>query len=180
MGQIENISIGGLMVACKRPPAVSDEIKLMFNLATGFTVSVRATVRHADEQQQRFGVEFRDLVPSARDFINEYCRTHLTEMRRSGRVSKRILVTIRGLRKEAQEELAETVALSRNGGLLACRAKVVQGERFELHWPEKKRTTQIEVVSACSNRTDGLLKIGFRFIQPDCDFWQTEFPASLS
>lgn len=176
IGQIENISVGGLLVSSEPPPAIASELQLLFNLAAGRTVSAVAVVRHATKST--FGVEFHDLTPAAQEAINEYCETHLGHVRRSGRVPKRLLVTLRGKRKEDQDELAETITLSRNGGLLACRARFFVGNRLELFWPEKKRHAEVEIVSSHA-APPGLLELGFQFLNPDFDFWNLDF-RSLS
>lgn len=173
IGQIENISIGGLLVSSDPPPEISSELQLLFNLAAGRTVSAAAVVRHATRRM--FGVQFHDLSPAAQDAISEYCESHLGQVRRSGRVPQRLLVTLRGKRKEDQDELAETITLSRNGGLLACRARFFVGNRLELFWPEKKRYAEIQIVSSHAAPT-GLLELGFQFLNPDFDFWDLDFP----
>src|SRR5215469_10936702 len=63
IGQIENISVGGLLVSSEPPPAVESELQLLFNLAAGRTVSAAAIVRHATKTA--FGVQFHDLSPAA-------------------------------------------------------------------------------------------------------------------
>lgn len=173
IGQIENISIGGLLVASEPPPAISSELQLLFNLAAGRTISAAAVVRHATKST--FGVQFHDLSSAAQDAITEYCETNLGHVRRSGRVPQRLLVTLRGKRKEDQDELAETVMLSRNGGLLACRARFLVGNHLELFWPEKKRHAEIEIVSSRAD-ANGLLELGFQFLNPDFDYWGLDFP----
>jgi len=173
IGQIENISIGGLLVSSEPPPTIASELQLLFNLAAGRTVSATAVVRHATKTT--FGVEFHDLSPAAQDAITEFCETSLGHVRRSGRLPKRLLVTLRGKRKGDQDELAETITLSRNGGLLACRARFFVGNRLELFWPEKKRYTEITIVSSQPAPT-GLLELGFQFLNPDFDFWELDFP----
>ena len=172
IGQIENISVGGLLVSSEPPPAIESELQLLFNLAAGRTVSATAVVRHAT--RNTFGVQFHDLSPAAQDAITEYCETGLGHVRRSGRVPKRLLVTLRGKRKGDQDELAETVTLSRNGGMLACRARFFVGNHLELFWPEKKRHAEIEIVSSHAAAT-GLLELGFQFLDTDFDFWDLDF-----
>ncbi len=173
MGQIENISIGGLLVSSAPPPAISSELQLMFNLAAGHTVSATAVVRHSTKRS--FGAQFHDLSPAAQDAIADYCQTSLGHVRRSGRIPKRLLVTLRGKRKDDQDELAETITLSRNGGLLACRARFSVGNHLELFWPEKKLHAEIEIVSS-HVEANGLLELGFQFVKPEFDFWELEFP----
>lgn len=173
IGHIENISVGGLLVASEPPPAIASELQLLFNLAAGRTVSAKAVVKHTT--QSAFGVEFHDLSPAAQNSITEYCLAHA---RRSGRIPKRLLVTLRGKRKGDQDELAETLTLSRNGGLLACRAKFFVGNRLELFWPEKKRGTEIEIVSIGMAGPLGLQELGFEFIDPQIDFWDLNFPRA--
>lgn len=173
IGQIENISVGGLLVSSDPPPAIASELQLLFNLAAGRTVAASAVVRHTTKSA--FGVEFHDLSPAAQVAITEYCESHLGHVRRSGRVPQRLLVTLRGKRKEDQDELAETITLSRNGGLLACRARFFVGNRLELFWPEKKRHAEVEIVSLHAAPT-GLLELGFQFLDTDFDFWELDFP----
>lgn len=172
IGKIENISLGGLLVSCDLPPAVSTEVRLMFNLAAGWTVSASGVVRYVNKK--RFGVQFLDLIPEASDAISQYCQMSMGHARRSGRISKRVLVTIKGTKKGSLEELAETLMLSRNGGLLACRAAFFVGERLDLYWPEQKRSAEIEVVSYRPFNANNLLEIGFQFVKEDEDFWQID------
>lgn len=174
IGNIENISIGGLLVSSEPPPAIASELQLMFNLAAGRTVSASAVVRHTAKNM--FGVQFRDLSADAHDAIAEFCHTSLGHVRRSGRLARRLLVTIRGKRKGDQDELAETIMLSRNGGLLACRAKFAPGNRLELFWPEKKRRAEVEIVARQPVGPNGLLELGFQFVNPEPDFWDLDFP----
>lgn len=173
IGQIENISIGGLLVSSDPAPAISSELQLLFNLAAGRTVSATAVVRHTEKRS--FGVQFRDLNSATQDAIAEYCQTNLGHARRSGRIPKRLLVTLRGKRKDDQDELAETITLSRNGGLLASRARFFVGNQLELFWPEKKRQAEIEIVSS-HPAPNGLLELGFQFANPSFDFWELDFP----
>ncbi len=173
IGQIENISIGGLLVSSEPAPTIDSELQLLFNLAAGRTISATAVVRHATKRA--FGVQFHDLSPAAQEAITEFCETSLGHVRRSGRIPQRLLVTVRGKRKEDQDELAETITLSRNGGLLACRARFFVGNRLELFWPEKKRHAEIEIVSSQAAAT-GLLELGFQFQNPEFDFWELDFP----
>ncbi len=173
IGQIENISVGGLLVSSEPAPALASQLHIMFNLVAGRTVSATAVVRHAGKHT--FGVQFQDLSPAAQDAITEYCLGH---SRRSGRVPKRLLVTVRGKRKEDQDELAETVMLSQKGGLLACRARFSVGNRLELFWPEKKRRAEIEIVSVNPVGPNGLRELGFQFVESEIDFWQLDFPTA--
>jgi PilZ domain-containing protein len=174
IGQIENISVGGLLVSCDLPPAIASEVMLLFNLAAGCTVSATAVVKHASKN--RFGAQFHDIVPEARDAIAEFCQANAAQARRSGRIAKRLLVTVKGAAEDALDELGETLLLSRNGGLLACRAQFSVGERLQLYWPEKKRATEIEVVSFRPFAND-LRELGFEFVREEYDFWQMEFPV---
>ena len=174
IGEIENISLGGLLVSCDVPPAVATEVRLMFNLAAGLTVSASGVVRYVNKK--RFGVQFLDLIPEASDAIGQYCQMSMGHARRSGRISKRVLVTIKGTKEGSLEELAETLVLSRNGGLLACRAAFFVGEHLELYWPEQKRSVEIEVVSYRFFNANNLLEIGFQFVKENEDFWRIDLP----
>lgn len=73
------------------------------------------------------------------------------------------------------EEVAETVVLSRYGGLLICPTSFKAGEDVSLWWPERGRGARIRVVFRELGHTPDLAKVGFEFAQP-IDFWEIDFP----
>lgn len=172
IGTTEDIAIGGLGARCDTPPPAEADLGLLFNLPTGPAVQTGAIVRYA--LPDRFGVQFKDLPPGARDALQDYVQKVLGYARRGGRVAKRLLVTLRSMRLGvASEELAETVILSRNGGRLVCHARFKIAEELRLYWPEVRREAQIRVVFRQLCGTVEMVDIGFEFIH-EKNFWGPE------
>ncbi len=175
MGTTEDIAIGGLGARCDTPPPAFSELGLLFNLPTGSSVRTRGTVRYV--LPSRFGVQFTGLPQEAREALEEYTRNILGYVRRSGRLARRIHVTLRSLNApEGAEQLGETVILSRNGGRLVCRARFKIGDQLQLCWPEKHRETEIRVVFRQLCGTGELTDLGFEFLNEQ-DFWGTELQS---
>ncbi len=97
--------------------------------------------------------------------------------RRSARLARRVKVFLRWTDPEGtpHEEVAETVVLSRYGGLLLCPTSFKAGEDVSLWWPEQGRGARIRVVFREWGRTPDLAEVGFEFTEP-MDFWGIEFP----
>ncbi|MCI0354973.1 MAG: hypothetical protein L0099_08050 [Acidobacteria bacterium] len=99
--------------------------------------------------------------------------------RRSGRIARRLEVTVRWeLGGSPQETPAETKMLSRYGCLMAghCRPKL--GEEISLVWPEKQRETKARVVFRALNGASESVQLAVEFLGAD-DFWQIDFPPSF-
>ncbi len=172
MGTSEDIAIGGLGVRCDSPPPTGTTVGLLFSLPSGSSVKTEASVRY--NLPGRFGVQFSGLSQEARQALEEHTRKALGQVRRGGRVAKRLHVTLRSLVSEhAAEELAETETLSRNGGRLVCHARFKIGEILRLYWPEKDQTAEVRVVFRQLCRTGALTDLGFEFLNPQ-DFWGDE------
>lgn len=98
--------------------------------------------------------------------------------RRSGRIARRLEVTVRWeLGGNQQETPAETKMLSRYGCLMAghCRPKL--GEEINLVWPEKQRETKAKVVFRALNGGNEV-QLAVEFLGTD-DFWGIDFPPSF-
>ncbi len=172
MGTTEDIAIGGLGARCDIPPPNFSELGLLFNLPTGSSIRTRGIVRYV--LPSRFGVQFTGLPQDARAALEEYTRNILGYVRRSGRIARRIHVTLRSLTTpDAAEELGETVILSRNGGRLVCRARFKIGEELRLSWPEMGREAQVRVVFRQLCGPERLTDLGFEFLKEQ-DFWGTQ------
>ena len=172
MGTTEVIAIGGLGARCEMAPPNLSELGLMFNLPTGTSVRTVGMVRYV--LPGRFGVQFTGLPDEARKVLAEYTRKVLGYVRRSGRVARRVHVTLRSLMTPgAADQLAETVVLSRNGGRLVCRTRFKVGEQLRLYWPDQQREAQVRVVFRQLCGTGELADIGFEFLSKE-DFWGAE------
>ncbi len=175
VGTTEDIAIGGLGARCEAPPPKDTELGLLFNLPTGSCVRTQASVRYV--LPGRFGAQFCNLPQDSREALAEYTRNIIGQIRRGGRVAKRLHVTLRDLTGDpASEQLAETVMLSRNGGRLVCRARFKVGEELRLYSPEKDRAANIRVVFRQLCGTGELTDLGFEFVK-DENFWQAELES---
>ncbi len=172
LGRTENISLGGLLALCNKVPPQTAELTVLFNLPNGTTIHADGIVRHV--HGDRIGVEFKALPPNGRDALDAFTKRMETYTRRGQRKPKRLHVTLRDPRREGHEEMAETVLLSRNGGLLICRAPFAIGDRLSMYWPEKKKFADISVVFRRPCGTADLAELGFEFLS-DQDFWGLDF-----
>lgn len=167
----EDISLGGLRAKYRQPPPGLTRLRLLFNLPTGSSVHTDGIVRYA--RSDHFGVQFAALPSQAQEALDEYtCRT-LGYTRRGDRMAKRLTVTLRSLKEGAEDEVAETVVLSRRGGRLVCRARFKIGEELRLSWPERNRAAQVRVVYRRLCGPGELTEMGFEFLD-SADFWQME------
>ena len=167
----EDISVGGLGAKCPKPPAVATRLRLLFNLPNAASVSTDAIVRYV--RADRFGVQFLDLLPEAHGALDDYTRRALGYTRNGHRIAKRLTVTLRSGATGAEEEVAETVVLSRHGGRLVCRAHFKVGDELALHWPGEHRDAPVRVVFRRLSGPSGLIELGFQFLDTQ-DFWQME------
>ena len=167
----EDISVGGMRARYAQPPPGLTRLRLLFNLPTGSSVNTEGIVRYV--RSDRFGVQFASLPAEVQEALDDYtCRT-LGYTRRGHRLARRLTVTLRSARAGAEEEVAETVVLSRRGGRLVCRARFKIGEELRLVWPEQSRATQVRVVLRRLCGPGDLTELGFEFLDP-ADFWRIE------
>lgn len=167
----EDISLGGLGASHAQPPPALTQLRLLFNLPNGASVHTDGIVRFV--RAQRFGVEFTDLPTMAHAALDDYTCRALGYTRRGHRVARRMTVTLQRGSPGREEEVAETVVLSRNGGRLVCRAPFKIGEELRLFWPQKRRSAQVRIVFRRLCGPGELTELGFQFLESE-DFWRLE------
>lgn len=174
LGRTENISLGGLLAQCTKTPPSSAELTVLFNLPNGTTIVTPGIVRHV--HGRKIGVQFSSLPPNGREALEGFTKRMEGYTRRGERMAKRLHVTLRRTLHggENKEEMAETVLLSRNGGLLICRAHFEVEDRLQLYWPDKKRSAEIIIIFRRPCGTENLTELGFEFLEVS-DFWGTDF-----
>lgn len=174
VGESENISAGGMLVRCQREFERGAKMRVLFNLPAGLSIQTSCAVVHT-LPQSRIGLKFLDLSYGSRSELNEFVVELLDYARRGTRVAKRLTVTLRSLRTpDSQEELAETVVLSRHGGLLICRANFQEDEPVFLRWPGGKRGANAQIVYRRPGGPSGLFELGFELKDQE-NFWGLEF-----
>lgn len=168
-----DISVGGLGAKCQIAPPPSTTLQLLFNLPNGSSVSTTGIVRYV--RPDRVGIEFSDLSAESRAVLEGYTQRALTYTRSSGRISKRLYVAIKPSTSVDEEQIAETVVLSRNGGLLICRAAFKVGDELDLRLPDQNQQASIKIIFRRECGSGGLAELGFEIRDID-NFWQIDFP----
>ncbi len=95
----------------------------------------------------------------------------------SGSISKRLYVTLRPLNSADEEQVAETVTLSRDGGVLICRAAFKVGDELDLRLPDQHRERRITVISRRECASGDLVELGFEIRDAE-EFWDLDFPPA--
>src|SRR5690348_5171856 len=175
MGQTVNVSLGGLLMEVPYQFEHGLQLNLLFNLPTGHTISTRAVVVHTPSRRS-CGVKFSTLDPSCRTSLALFLQKLIDYVRRGIRISNRMHVTLRATSSDkSSEEMAETVVLSKHGGLMIARARFAPGAIIYLHWPGGRRGAYVRIVHRREEGAGGLAELGFEFTQ-EVNFWGLNFP----
>jgi hypothetical protein len=122
------------------------------------------------------GVQFLELEETSRITLSRFLRRMITYVRRGVRVTRRMHVTIRVAGSpESHFEMAETIVISRHGGLLSTRAHFAVNDDIVVWWPDGKRGANARVVHLRASGAAGLVEMGFEFA-PGLNFWGLDFP----
>jgi hypothetical protein len=179
LGETENISLGGALVYCGTnfEPPQQQQSRLRFNLPTG--ISVTATSRFVHKQaDQRLGFEFVEMDAAMRAELGHFLQKLSTHSRRGSRIAKRFSVALSRDSKADIDQLAETILISRWGGLMVCRGTFRLGQGFYMWWPQGKRGAEARVVMHRPGNQAGVMEIGFEFANHD-NFWAMDFPKDV-
>jgi hypothetical protein len=179
MATTDNVSAGGLLVECDPVLPRGTEIQLRFSLPNGFYVETPARVAHA-KSGYGMGLEMLGLTREAREEISELARRIIGYTRRGARLPRQFNVM---MQKSAQKgdvegEMAQTILISRHGGLLVTRARFKADEAIYLWSPAHKKGSFATIVFRNIRGIDGLAEIGFRF-NGDENFWGVDFPEEI-
>ena len=177
IGQINNLSVGGVLASCRNGLDVQTELAMLFELPTGVRIHAFGRVIYA-LQVGSFGTAFLDLDHDARLHLEDFIRKMLGHARRTVRIPYRTRLTIESLDpgNKRHQEAAATVLASRNGGLLVCRTAYNKGEEIYLWSPEWKRGARARVVFQQTWAPAGLVEVGFEFLTGE-DFWSIDFES---
>lgn len=178
IGEIESLSVGGVLASCCESFDLHTGLAMLFQLPTGFRIHAFGRVVYP-APKRRFGVAFVDLDRDAQLHLEEYTQRALGYARRSSRVPHRTHLTVRSLDTASwgDEQSADTVLVSRNGGLLVCGATYKLGEKIYVWSPERKYGAGARVVFQRVWVAESLVEVGFEFLT-DEDFWHIDFPES--
>ena len=177
VGRIDNLSVGGVLTTCREKFDLQTELAMLFQIPTGFRIHAFGRVIYV-VPERHFGVAFIDLDHDARLHLEEFTQKMLGYARRSGRVPYRTHLTIRPVEGPSShhEESADSVLVSRNGGLLVCRTPYQVGQEVFLWSPEQKYGARARVVFQHVWAAGGLVELGVEFLA-DEDFWKIDFAS---
>ena len=179
-----NVSAGGMLLQPQTQSLpLGSELRLRFNLPTGHSISATGKVVHLTTTARivhtmgtAAGVQFTNLDEVSRMALSRFLQRMITYVRRGVRITRRMHVTIRPVGSpESVSEMAETIVISRHGGLLSTRGRFAVGDEIVLWWLDGKRGTSARIVHRHSSGTAGLTELGFEFLQ-DFNFWGLDFP----
>ncbi|MGZ4821994.1 MAG: PilZ domain-containing protein [Terriglobales bacterium] len=174
IGRIDSLSVGGALASCRESFDLHTELAMLFQLPSGFRVQAFGKVRYATPGRH-FGVAFVDLDREGQLQLEEFTQKMLGYARRSNRVPYRTHLTVRLSEGDTQaEESAETVLVSKNGGLFVCRSNYKEGQDIFLYSPERKSGARARVVFQHVWATGSLVEVGFEFLGEE-DFWNIDF-----
>jgi hypothetical protein len=177
LGQTENISLGGALVYCGGGFQPNEQSRLRFNLPTGISVTATSKLVHK-QANARLGFEFVEMDTAMRAELASFLQKLSTHSRRGARVPKRFSVALARDAKGEIDQLAETVMISRWGGLMVCRGTFRLGQSFYLWWPQGKRGADARVVMHRRGNHVGVAEVGFEFSNHE-NFWGMEFPKDV-
>ncbi|MBZ5648599.1 MAG: PilZ domain-containing protein [Acidobacteriia bacterium] len=174
IGNIENVSVGGLLASCREHFDHQTEVAMLFSLPNGHAIRAFGRVTYA-VPGKRYGIEFTDLDRDGRVELERFTQKMMGYNRRSGRVPYRVRLTVRPSDRPGEEEPAMTVLASRNGGLLVCRTPYTKGQEIYVGWPERETGAQARVVFQQVWEADQMVELGFEFLDQE-NFWELDFP----
>jgi hypothetical protein len=102
-------------------------------------------------------------------------------LRQSDRVRFRMPVEASWTKSDGAtvKQIAETMLVSRNGGVLRLEEKLTEGQELTLRRMEGalEKTTRARVMAEIDSEPDGFL-YAIQITEPRADFWDIDFPAS--
>jgi len=172
----DNVSAGGLLVECDPVLPRGTEVHLRFTLPNGFYVETDARVAHAKDGFG-MGIEMIGLTQEAKEEISELARRIIGYTRRGARLPRQFNVMLQktAQKGDAEGEMAQTILISRHGGLLATRARFKQDDPVYLWSPAHKKGSFATIIFRNVRGIDGLAEMGFRFNDNE-NFWGVDFP----
>lgn len=173
IASLVNLGLDGMLVRCTQTLPPGTELTVRFNLPYAHSITAPSRVVHNDPGCA-MELKFLHLPRASRHVLASFTGSLMKYMRRGGRIARRHYLLLQEVGSQSSE-VAETVVISRHGGLLVCRAGFTTENRLWVWWPEKKRGAQARVVFRRVSGTGGLVELGFEFTDV-ADFWDLDFP----
>ncbi len=178
-GLTGDIGEGGVLILSDHTLEPRSEVRVSFELPSGRRIDVPGEVVHS-LPSVRMGVRFIELSEEDRKAIAEYVEEIKPYKRRSARLARRLLVDLRWQDWEGNwhEEAAETVLISKHGGMILTPARMKPGENALVRWPETGRQAEARIIFRRLNASGELSELGFEFLDAE-NFWSIEFPPDI-
>ena len=100
-------------------------------------------------------------------------------LRRSGRIARRIPLTLRWQAPgcDFEDHAAETRLLSRHGCMLVCETQIKPGSQIYVLYPECSKSSRARVVYRELTGSSKQISLALEFLGQD-NFWQIKFPPA--
>lgn len=174
-GQSVNVSLGGMLIACKDHPfRPLENVLLTFEIERGFFAELPAQVIHA-RTGHYFGVRWLDLPVEYAQILTRRTTVPAVAQRRSDRLAQRYFLELKWLDdKHERIEPAETVLISKHGCLLLTRSNIPLGHHVTLSWKERDLSADARVAYSEPTLAGDLNKIALEFEIAN-DLWGDDF-----
>ena len=178
-GRTGDISLGGILVLSPQTLEPHSQVRVRFDLPGGHHVDVPGEVVHSTPGV-RMGIKFLALSDDDRKAIAAYAEEIKPYKRRGARLPKHLLVALRWQDYDGtwHEEPAETVLLSKHGGMVLSPARMKPGESTLVFWPDAEKEAEARIVFRKLSGAGNLCEMGFEFLDAD-DFWGIDFPPDI-
>ena len=180
VARIANVSLGGILVLCRDTLPNDTEVVVSLTLPDGHPFTCAGTVTHI-RPHLHMAIRFHQLTIEDANALGRFVEQAKKYVRRSGRITRRLALRLywTDLDAQSQNAAAETITLSRHGGLLICGERMKLGQEFYLEWLEGSRGAHARVVSRVLGATGNLVELGFEFLVVQ-NFWDLDFPEDIA
>ncbi len=181
-GLLVDLAMGGCGVMTPDPLPIGSEVNIEI---TKDARTIKPTGRVVSVQEGKgMGLEFVSLPAEDMEALVKWLDEALDKLWLESKVRTRrvqISIPVRVSGKAASgadfEEMAKTLSVAANGGLLHITTAVVKGQRLVLSLPSTRDSLECAVVYA--KRSHGnYLEAGVSFVWPNPKFWGVHFPPA--
>ncbi len=174
-GESVNVSLGGMLVACKDHPFWPlEKLLLTFEIERGFFAELPAEVVHA-RKGEYFGVRWLNLPLEYAQILTRRTTVPAVAQRRSERLAQRFFLELKWRDGDGERaEPAETVLISKHGCLLLTRSEIPLEHRVQLAWKERGLSADARVAYCEPTLAGDLNKIALEFESAN-ELWGEDF-----
>ena len=178
-GRAGDVSLGGILVLLADTLKPRSEVRVRFTLPSGRRIDVGGEVVHV-KPGARMGIRFFALNPDDQKALAEYVEQIRPYKRRGQRIVRRLRLSWRWQDYDCKwhEEPAETVVLSRYGGLVKVRVRMKAGQGAFVYRTDRDSEAEVRIVFHQLTGRGGLSEIGFEFLTTE-NFWGIDFPPDV-